>query len=145
MDWLDKFLLKHEYTVKRVVAILIAAAIGAGIGGYFGYEQGADAGHDAGYKEGYSYGFSVAKKQGDSRAENKYKQGYEDGLSAAKTPQKPNFLDDSPSQEVSVTVYVTNKGSKYHRSWCGYLHSSSRAVSLTWATSNGYTACSRCW
>lgn len=43
----------------------------------------------------------------------------------------------------NVTVYVTNSGTKYHKSGCSYLKSS-HAVTLEYAITNGYTACSRC-
>jgi len=44
----------------------------------------------------------------------------------------------------SVTVYVTNTGSKYHRSGCRYLSQSKIAISLSQAKAQGYTACSVC-
>lgn len=42
------------------------------------------------------------------------------------------------------TVYITDTGTKYHRSTCRYLNESKHAVSCSWATANGYTACSVC-
>lgn len=45
----------------------------------------------------------------------------------------------------SVTVYITNTGSKYHKNGCQYLRESKNAVTLTQAKSWGYTACSRCY
>lgn len=42
------------------------------------------------------------------------------------------------------TVYVTNGGSKYHKSNCRYLSKSSIEKSLETAKSESYTACSRC-
>lgn len=45
----------------------------------------------------------------------------------------------------SVTVYVTNTGSKYHKSWCSYLNQSKIPISLKNAKAQGYTACSRCY
>lgn len=43
----------------------------------------------------------------------------------------------------SATVYITNTGTKYHKSGCSYLKSS-HAVTLEYAITNGYSACSRC-
>lgn len=48
------------------------------------------------------------------------------------------------SQAKSSTVYITNTGSKYHRSSCSYLRKSKIATTLKSAKSSGYTACSRC-
>lgn len=42
------------------------------------------------------------------------------------------------------TVYITNTGSKYHRSGCRYLSRSKIAISKTTAIARGYTACSVC-
>ena len=42
------------------------------------------------------------------------------------------------------TVYVTKTGEKYHRSNCGYLSKSKRAINLSDAKAGGYTPCSRC-
>ena len=48
------------------------------------------------------------------------------------------------SKSTSYTVYITNTGSKYHRSGCSYLRQSSNAIDKNSAISQGYTACSRC-
>lgn len=42
------------------------------------------------------------------------------------------------------TVYITDTGSKYHRSGCRYLSRSEHAVSLSDALARGYDACSVC-
>lgn len=47
--------------------------------------------------------------------------------------------------EQSQTVYITNTGSKYHRSGCQYLKKSQIGISLNDATARGYTACSKCY
>lgn len=41
-------------------------------------------------------------------------------------------------------VYVTTYGEKYHRSTCGYLWNSSRAITLRDAVLKGYGRCARC-
>lgn len=51
-----------------------------------------------------------------------------------------NNYEDEDSQ----TVYITDTGSKYHRSGCQYLRSSRHAISKSNAISRGYGACSRC-
>lgn len=51
-----------------------------------------------------------------------------------------NNYEDEDSQ----TVYITDTGSKYHRSGCQYLRSSHHAISKSNAISRGYGACSRC-
>ena len=43
-----------------------------------------------------------------------------------------------------TTVYITNTGDKYHTYNCRFLRSSKIAVSLSWAQSHGYQACSVC-
>nr|DAT45845.1 MAG TPA: DNA methyl phosphotriester repair domain protein [Caudoviricetes sp.] len=43
-----------------------------------------------------------------------------------------------------TTVYITETGTKYHRWSCRYLKDSCIEISLTNATSRGYTACSVC-
>ena len=53
-------------------------------------------------------------------------------------PQKPAY------QGSGETVYITDTGSKYHRSSCRTLRYSKHAVTLSWAQSNGYTACGIC-
>lgn len=130
-------------TWTKIVALLLAAAIGVGAGGYFGYQQGEEDGSKSGYGDGYIVGNKAGYKTG-------YDHGYDDGYEAASAVKKPNLLTENKTQTTqtqqnSVTVYVTNTGSKYHKSWCSYLHSSKIAVSLSWAKSNGYGACSRCY
>ena len=45
---------------------------------------------------------------------------------------------------INTIVYVTNTGSKYHRSTCSYLRQSKIAIDKTKAIKQGYTPCSRC-
>ena len=49
-------------------------------------------------------------------------------------------FDDSNFYE----VYITNTGSKYHRSTCSYLRRSKIGISEDDAIAQGYTPCSRC-
>lgn len=48
-------------------------------------------------------------------------------------------------EKKEIIVYVTRTGKKYHRGWCGYLHSSKIALPLDKAIELDYTACSRCF
>lgn len=72
-------------------------------------------------------------------------------LESNKEPVKPDsgtlniYKQDEPSDEQSVTVYVTNTGGKYHRWGCQYLSQSCIPIFLDSAIRQGYTACSRCW
>ncbi|WP_425755136.1 hypothetical protein ACPW7J_09700 [Ihubacter sp. rT4E-8] len=59
--------------------------------------------------------------------------------------KKPAPKKTTSSNTNSQTVYITDTGTKYHRSWCGYLHSSKHAISLSKAKQWGYSPCSRCW
>lgn len=45
---------------------------------------------------------------------------------------------------VEDTVYVTDTGTKYHKSGCQHLRKSKNAISKEKAIRQGYTACSRC-
>lgn len=64
---------------------------------------------------------------------------------AESTSSSGSGSSTSSSDTQSMTVYVTNTGSKYHRAGCQYLRQSQRAISLDDAKALGYTACSRCW
>lgn len=55
------------------------------------------------------------------------------------------IVEDMPEEpETTVTVYVTDTGTKYHNSGCRYLSESSRAIDLDSAIAQGYTACQAC-
>lgn len=48
------------------------------------------------------------------------------------------------SDDITVTVYVTRTGEKYHSYGCQYLSKSCIPIDLDDAISEGYTPCSRC-
>lgn len=48
------------------------------------------------------------------------------------------------SNKIEDTVYVTDTGTKYHKSGCQHLRKSKNAISKEKAIRQGYTACSRC-
>jgi hypothetical protein len=56
----------------------------------------------------------------------------------------PLHLRPHLEHTLGETVYVTKTGKKYHRSGCGYLSHSKRAIELSDAKAAGYTPCSRC-
>lgn len=92
------------------------------------------------YDDGYKAGYAQGKTKGDS-----------DGLAAGKrsvstqtnTSPSYNTSDSQSSTSNSYTVYITDTGSKYHRSGCSYLKSK-HAISKADAVAAGYTPCSRC-
>lgn len=47
-------------------------------------------------------------------------------------------------EPISITVYVTNSGKKYHNAGCRYLSKSENSISLDDAISEGYEPCSIC-
>jgi len=50
----------------------------------------------------------------------------------------------APSEDQSVTVYMTNTGTKYHVDGCTYLNKSKIPISLGDAKAKGLTPCSKC-
>ena len=48
------------------------------------------------------------------------------------------------AQATPTTVYITNTGHKYHRSWCHYLSHSKIKITKTKAVKLGYTPCKIC-
>lgn len=48
------------------------------------------------------------------------------------------------SKKKEVVVYITDTGSKYHKSGCRYLKKSKHSISLSDAKAQGYTPCSVC-
>lgn len=105
-----------------------------------GYETGTKDGYNEGYKDGESKGNDESYKDGYNAG---YIDGYEDGILDV------NIEDYSGGRgsntESSITVYITDYGSKYHRWGCQYLWDSANPISLSSALSNGYAACSKCW
>ena len=104
-----------------------------------GYEAGYLAGLEDGTESGYNKGYKAGFKDGENRAKDYY---------AARELAKelwPNASKASSSSSSSATwVYVTDTGSKYHKSGCSYLKSSNK-IELSEALSLGYDACSRCY
>jgi|GEM_PF-2483881 len=53
---------------------------------------------------------------------------------------EPEIVDD----DISVVIYITKTGEKYHSDWCGYLSRSKIETTLENAMNRGYTPCSKC-
>lgn len=92
---------------------------------------------------------SAAKAEGYSEG---YDSGYADGLEYGKAHAEPSTNQSeetstktfSTSEQQTITVYITDYGSKYHRQGCQYLWDSSNAVTLSNAKAWGYSPCSVC-
>ena len=63
---------------------------------------------------------------------------------AASTASQSSNNSAGSSDTNELTVYITDTGSKYHRSGCRYLSRSKHAISKSDALSRGYDACSVC-
>lgn len=64
---------------------------------------------------------------------------------ASSLPTWEELQEQNAAQDpVSVTVYITNTGSKYHSYGCQYLSKSCIPVDLDDAKSGGYGPCSKC-
>ena len=93
---------------------------------------------DYSIKKGTRYYYKV-RAISYSDYDNSYLSKWRSGKVKKPAPKK------SVSNTNSQTVYITDSGDKYHRSWCGYLWNSKHAISLSKAKSQGYSPCSRCW
>ena len=98
------------------------------------YQIGLADGTDAGYASGYAEGYEVGKRDWYGTGYDAgYDDGYDDGCQVQLYGEPAAAQGISPAsqpQTVSATVYVTDTGSKYHRSGCQYLRQSSNAISL---------------
>lgn len=61
-----------------------------------------------------------------------------------KTNSNSNNTNTSSNKQNTTIVYITNSGSKYHRSGCFYLRKSKIETTLDKAKKQGFSACSRC-
>lgn len=102
-------------------------------------EQSADEVFDDHYEEEVSEIPDVPETQAESYAEA----SVQDTKSSQDIPDTSTTTTSSTDTQ-SITVYVTNTGSKYHMNGCQYLRQSQNAISLSSAKAAGYTPCSRC-
>lgn len=131
---------QSEYEAKLEEEKAASYADGKSDGKSEGYQIGYDAAKRASYDEGYQDGYSDGFDEWFSKG---YESGYADGK-ASVTSSSSFSSGSSYSQPQTVTVYVTNTGSKYHMSGCQYLKKSRIPISLSNAKKQGYTPCSRC-
>lgn len=88
----------------------------------------------------------AAKKQAEEEAAAKEaeeaaaKQKVEEEAEAEEQQQTEN----ASAEEQEQTVYITNSGTKYHKSGCKYLKKSKTAISLSDALAQGYEPCKVC-
>lgn len=113
------------------------------------YQEGKDCGYLAGYSEGYLAAIEEIRNQGDDPSPSEYFTSYQpdDQPQSESEPEPEPQPDPEPEPEPepeSETVYITDSGTKYHRSGCGSLWNSRSAISLDEAEARGYTACLRC-
>lgn len=69
----------------------------------------------------------------------------EEAAAQAEAQRKAEAEAAAAAQAQEQTVYITNSGSKYHRSGYRYLKKSKIPISLSDAQARGYTACSVCF
>lgn len=105
-----------------------------------GYDDGFSSGKDAGYEGGFLEGAQAGYNEG---YQDGLEKGYGEGIGDGYTIWGESSSSNSSDADSSKIVYVTNSGTKYHRSGCSYLKSK-RSISLSEAKRLGYTACSRC-
>lgn len=96
---------------------------------------------EAGYNEGYDVGYADGLEEGKSQAEETKA---EPSTRIEQETSSSSNQTSSTSEQQTITVYITDTGSKYHRSGCRYLWNSSNAVTLSNAKSWGYAPCSVC-
>lgn len=101
-----------------------------------GYAQGKSDGYTVGYDEGFAAG---ASQSFSAQVEEPVQQEVQE----PEPEPEPETTTESSGQE-EITVYVTDTGTKYHRSGCGSLWNSSHERSLSQAISQGYGPCGNC-
>ena len=92
-----------------------------------------------------------AKEEADKKAaEEKKKQEEEKAAAAAAAAanesgsSSSSSVDPGSSNADERTVYITDRGKKYHRDGCRYLNKSKHPISLAQAKANGYEPCQTC-
>lgn len=142
-----------------VAAIFFAVSLTACEASYS--EEDLAAAKDEGYDSGYAEGYSDAETDHENDYDDGYGDGYDEGYADGYADgcevggdsedtyndyTASSYTYDEPTQQTnSETVYITDTGSKYHRSWCQYLWGSQIAIDLDDAIAAGYTACSKCF
>ncbi len=86
----------------------------------------------------------AAQAEAQRQAEEAAQQAEAQRQAEEQARQQQEAAAAAQAQQNTETVYVTRTGGKYHKAGCRYLRSSSIAISLSSAQSQGYTACSVC-
>ncbi len=149
---------RARFIAACVAIILIAGGLGFACFNFYTSDDDLAAEWEAGYAQGKSDGEGAAYDNGYNKG---HSEGYDEGYLAAcidydieefwagtedhiVVPEpEPEASTESSGQE-EITVYVTDTGTKYHRSGCGSLWNSSHERSLSQAISQGYGPCGNC-
>lgn len=139
---------RARFIAACVAIILIAGGLGFACFNFYtsdddlasewesGYAQGKSDGYTVGYDEGFAAG---ASQSFSAQVEEPVQQEVQE----PEPEPEPETTTESSGQE-EITVYVTDTGTKYHRSGCGSLWNSSHERSLSQAISQGYGPCGNC-
>lgn len=141
--------------MKKLIALLVMSVLLLSGCGYTeddlaaeweaGYAQGKadgeDIGREKGFDDGYDTGYADALYDYGIDESEEYCTEYTE--EPVVTNPEPETTTESSGQE-EITVYVTDTGTKYHRSGCGSLWNSSHERSLSQAISQGYGPCGNC-
>ena len=137
--------------MKKLIALLLMSVLLLSGCGYTeddlaaeweeGYAQGKSDGYTVGYDEGFAAGTSEFFAFHQGVVENQ--EGAEEPVQQEAQVSEPETTTESSGSE-EITVYVTDTGTKYHRSGCGSLWNSSHERSLSQAISQGYGPCGNC-
>lgn len=76
--------------------------------------------------------------------EDKANNVYAEYLKKTSTQPTTTSISSNSNSKKEKIVYITNTGTKYHKSSCSYLKQSKISISLSKAIKRGYTPCSRC-
>ena len=92
---------------------------------------------------------AAAKKQEEEAAAAKKQEEEKAAAAAAAAANESgssssSSVDPGSSNADERTVYITDKGKKYHRDGCRYLNKSKHPISLAQAKANGYEPCQTC-
>lgn len=79
------------------------------------------------------------------RSQSSTSSGAQSWSYSTSAPATRSTTGTQQSVNQETTVYITNTGSKYHKSGCQYLKESKIPISLSNAKARGYTPCSKCY
>ncbi len=94
-----------------------------------------------------------ARKEAEEKAKRdaEEKKQLEESIKNNNVSENSNIIESEVELEsqivnddISVVVYITKTGKKYHLDWCRYLSKSKIETTLENAMNSGYTPCSKC-